>query len=72
MHTITALTSQQRRTNRVNVFLDGEYAFSLALDVAARLRVGDSLSAEQIAALQAACRLGDAPVSTPLVQERVA
>lgn len=54
MHTITALTSQQRRTNRVNVFLDGEYAFSLALDVAARLRVGDSLSAEQIAALQAA------------------
>lgn len=54
MHTITALTAQQRRTDRVNVFLDGAYAFSLATAVALSLRVGDALSAAQIAALQAA------------------
>ena len=39
----------------------------------AMVHAADQAGADRaIAALQAACRLGDAPVSTPLVQERVA
>lgn len=43
MPTITLLQRQRRRTNRINVHLDGEYAFSLALEVAAPLRTGQVL-----------------------------
>jgi regulatory protein len=49
---ITALQIQQRRKDRVNVFLDGEYALSLQDILAARLRVGQELDDQQIAALQ--------------------
>ncbi len=52
MGKITALDVQKRDPNRVNVHLDGEYAFSLARIVAAWLQVGQELSAEKIAALQ--------------------
>ncbi len=37
-HRITAITAQKKNRNRVNIFLDGEYAFSLAEIVAAWLR----------------------------------
>ncbi len=37
-HRITAITPQKKNRNRVNVFLDGDYAFSLAGIVAAWLR----------------------------------
>jgi regulatory protein len=37
-HRITSITAQKRNRNRVNVFLDGDYAFSLATIVAAWLR----------------------------------
>ncbi|MEP7285251.1 MAG: RecX family transcriptional regulator [Chloroflexota bacterium] len=50
--TITALTIQQRNKERVNVFLDGEYAFSMSLLEAAALRKGQPLTDEQIAALK--------------------
>ncbi len=50
---ITALRLQKRNPNRVNVYLDGEFAFGLSRIVAAWLRVGDELSTEKIAALQA-------------------
>jgi regulatory protein len=43
MPTVTKLEAQARRADRVNVFLDGAYAFSLTLDVAAGLAVGDRL-----------------------------
>jgi len=46
--TITALTLQKRNRERVNVFLDGEYAFGLARIVAAWLVVGQELSDEKI------------------------
>lgn len=49
---ISALEIQKRNKQRVNVYLDGEYAFSLALDEAARLRKGDFLSAAQVEALR--------------------
>jgi regulatory protein len=42
--TITLLEVQKRNKNRVNVHLDGEYAFSLTLDEAARLHKGQVLS----------------------------
>ncbi len=50
---ITALEVQQRNKERVNVYLDGEYGFSLALIEAARLRRGQTLSDEEIAELKA-------------------
>ncbi len=53
--TITALRFQKKQKDRVNVFLDGEYAFSLPGVEAAKLRVGQLLSDQEAAHLQ---RLG--------------
>ncbi len=49
---ITALRVQKRNRNRVNVYLDGRFAFGLAAIEAARLRVGQVLSDEDIARLR--------------------
>lgn len=51
--TITALRWQKRNKDRVNVYLDGRFAFGLAAIAAANLRVGQTLSDEEIAHLQA-------------------
>jgi len=53
MRKITALQVQKRNPNRVNVHLDGEYAFGLARIVAAWLQVGQTLDEDKIAELQA-------------------
>ncbi len=53
MPTITALSAQKRNADRVNVYLDGEFAFGLALIAAHGLRVGQSLSDVEIASLKA-------------------
>jgi len=50
--TITALRFQKRNKNRVNVYLDGQFAFGLAAIEAARLRVGQALSDDDVARLQ--------------------
>lgn len=50
---ITALKIQQHNTRRVNIFLDGEYAFSLERSAAAWLRIGQELGEEKIAQLHA-------------------
>jgi regulatory protein len=52
MKKITALVVQKRNPNRVNLHLDGEFAFGLARIVAAWLRVGQELSDEKIEQLQ--------------------
>ena len=52
MPTITAITAQVKNKDRINVFLDDRYAFSLAIAAATGLKVGDTLSDEQIAARQ--------------------
>jgi regulatory protein len=52
MGTITALTAQKRNNDRINVFLDGAFAFGLAAVVAAHLRVGQSLTPATITSLQ--------------------
>jgi regulatory protein len=49
---ITALETQKRNSARVNVYLDGVYAFSLARIVAAWLSIGRELSDEEIGILQ--------------------
>jgi len=49
---ITALEVQKRNKERVNVFVDGEYAFSLSLMEAAQLRKGQALSEAEIAVLR--------------------
>jgi len=51
MRKITAIESQKNR-NRVNIHLDGEFAFGLDRFVAAWLKTGDELSEEKIARLQ--------------------
>jgi regulatory protein len=53
MKKITALVVQKRNPNRVNVHLDGEYAFGLSRIVAAWLRVGAELDEKKIEQLQA-------------------
>lgn len=52
MKKITAIEVQKRSPNRVNIHLDGEFAFGLARIVAAWLRVGQELSEEKIQQLQ--------------------
>ncbi|NOH13974.1 MAG: hypothetical protein HND51_20215 [Chloroflexi bacterium] len=49
---ITALKLQKKNRERVNVYLDGEYAFGLAHVVAGWLSVGQELSETKIAELQ--------------------
>ena len=53
MRKITAIQVQKRNPNRVNIYLDGEYAFGLTRIVAAWLQVGQTLDDEKIAKLQA-------------------
>lgn len=50
---ITALKLQKRNQQRVNVYLDGEFAFGLSRIVAAWLQVGQELSETKIAELKA-------------------
>jgi len=54
MRKITAIKVQRKNTNRVNIYLDGEYAFGLARIVAAWLSVGQNLEEKKINELQAA------------------
>lgn len=49
---ITALEAQKRNKERVNIYIDGQYAFSLTLMEAARLKKGQSLTEAEVAALQ--------------------
>ena len=53
MKKITALIVQKRNPNRVNIYLDGEYAFGVARIVAAWLKVGTELDEKKIEQLQA-------------------
>jgi len=50
---VTAMKVQKRNPQRVNVYLDGEYAFGLARITAAWLQIGQELSDEKIAQLKA-------------------
>ncbi len=50
---ITALRFQKRNKDRVNVYIDGRFAFGLAAIEAAHLKVGQVLSDDDIAQLQA-------------------
>jgi len=45
---ITALKAQKRNSQRINVYLDGEFAFGLSRIAAAWLQVGQTLSPEKI------------------------
>ncbi len=58
--TVTQLTGGVRNPNRVNVFLDGHFAFSLdmAQVVDLQVKVGQKLKPERVAELQAASEFG--------------
>jgi len=51
MKKITAISVQKKNPNRVNIYLDGEFAFGVARITAAWLKNGDELSDEKIAKL---------------------
>jgi len=53
MAKITAIEPQKRDPNRVNIHLDGNYAFGLTRITAVWLKVGQELSDDKIASLQA-------------------
>jgi regulatory protein len=46
--TITAITPQKKNSRRVNIFLDGEFAFGISNTVAAWLRVGQKLDEKKV------------------------
>ena len=50
---ITAIKVQKRNRERVNIYLDGKFAFGLARILSAWLQVGQELSEKKIAELQA-------------------
>ena len=52
MRTITAIEVQKKNPNRVNIYLDDQFAFGLNRIVAAWMKVGQQLSDEKIASLQ--------------------
>jgi regulatory protein len=60
MATITAITNQKRNTERVNIFLDGRYAFSMTLTAAANLTIGQTLTEQQQADLEREAELSKA------------
>jgi regulatory protein len=49
---ITAIEPQQKNPQRVNIYLDGVFAFGLSAVVAAWLRVGQELGEDKIASLK--------------------
>jgi regulatory protein len=51
--TITSLMAQESNKERVSVFIDGEFAFGLAMIEALKLRKGQQLSEAEIARLRA-------------------
>jgi regulatory protein len=51
---ITALKVQKRNLDRINVFVDGEFAFGISRMAGAWLEIGQELSLEKIRELQAA------------------
>lgn len=63
MGTITALTTQKRNPGRVNVYLDGEFAFALAGMTAVPLRIGQVLAPADIETLRTADELESAKQS---------
>lgn len=57
---ITAIEIQKRNKERVNVYLDGEYAFSLEAIKAAALRKGQTLTEAEVNALRDEDEIGQA------------
>lgn len=57
--TITALTTQKRNPNRVNIFLDGEFSFGLHIVNARKLKVGQKISQEMIDSLKKVDQIED-------------
>jgi len=54
MATITTIEIQKRNKERANIYLDGEYAFSLSLIEAAKLHKGQTLTDAEITTLREA------------------
>lgn len=52
--TITAIEVQKKNKERVNIFLDGQFAFGLNLFAAAQLKQGQPLTAAEVEALREA------------------
>jgi regulatory protein len=51
-YVVTSLQAQKGKRDRVNVFLDGEFAFAISLMEAARLHKGQRLNEKEVASLR--------------------
>ena len=58
--TITSLSPQKYHSDRVNIYLDGEFAFGLPANLACDLRIGDRLTLQRIEELEAVAFLESA------------
>ena len=56
---ITSITSQKRNKERVNIFVDGEYALSLSRILAVGLQIGQTLDDAAILRLTSADEVED-------------
>ena len=52
MYTITAMNTQKRNKNRVNVFLDGRFAFGLSIGQTRDLSVGQTITKPEVSLLR--------------------
>lgn len=60
---ITGITPQKKNKERVNVYLDGEFAFGLSLMTAANLSIGEVLTPEKVDSLKTADEIEKAKAS---------
>lgn len=50
--TITSITIQKKNKNRFNIYINGQYSFSLSREIAESLKTGDSLTESRIRRLK--------------------
>jgi regulatory protein len=53
LETITDLQPQKRNKDRLNVYIDGEYAFSVLMKLGAGLKIGQQISLEEVSKIKA-------------------
>ena len=53
METITDLQPQKRNKDRLNVYIDGEYAFSLHINLGAGLKIGQQITLDEVSKIKA-------------------
>lgn len=53
METITDLQPQKRNKDRLNVYIDGEYSFSVHINIGAGLKIGQQITLDEVSKIKA-------------------